>query len=215
MALLEAISPNNDANSDQEDGAPPPQCPAEEVAEQIRADLQQRQQEKAKEDANANLLNRLITEEELRTALERTPNYKAAGADGIKGEFLRYLGDSAIDGLLQLYNFIFTQQKCPAGWTKDIAYPLYKQGTKRDPTNYRLITLMSVMAKVFERIMHTRLTAWTHNTRDPVIDPTQVGFQANRCTLDHLYVLTETIRLRKLEERPTYTCFVAARPKGV
>ena len=94
--------------------------------------------------------------------------------------------------LLQLYNFIFTQQKCPAGWTKDIAYPLYKQGTKRDPTNYRLITLMSVMAKVFERIMHTRLTAWTHNTRDPVIDPTQVGFQANRCTLDHLYVLTET-----------------------
>ena len=42
MALLEAISPNNDANSDQEDGAPPPQCPAEEVAEQIRADLQQR-----------------------------------------------------------------------------------------------------------------------------------------------------------------------------
>ena len=98
---------------------------------------------------------------------------------------LGYQKEGPIGG--QLYNFIFTHQKCPAGWTKDIAYPLYKQGTKRDPTNYRLITLMSVMAKVFERIMHTRLTAWTHDTRDPVIDPTQVGFQANRCTLDHLY----------------------------
>ena len=126
----------------------------------------------------AERLNTRVEVEEIQRASELTPNYKAAGADGIKGEFLRYLGDSAIDGLLQLYNFIFTQQKCPAGWTKDIAYPLYKQGTKRDPTNYRLITFMSVMAKVFERIMHTRLTAWTHNTRDPC---EKRGFSRHTC----------------------------------
>ena len=59
--------------------------------------------------------------------------------------------------------------------------------------------------------MHTRLTAWTHQTKGDVIDKTQVGFQAGRCTLDHLYVLTETVRTRKQQGRPTYTCFVDCR----
>ena len=38
-----------------------------------------------------------------------------------------------------------------------------------------------------------------------------MDFQANRCTLDHLYVLTETVRARKQEGHPTYTCFVDCR----
>ena len=177
MDLLESLLPNNDPNRDQ-NGQAPSQCPAEEVAEQIKADLDKRKNQKEEDAAASNILNKFITETELRTALERTPNYKAAGDDGIKGEFLRYLGDSAIEGLLLLYNFIFKHQLCPAGWTKDVAWPLYKKGVRRDPNNYRLITLMAVLAKVLERIMHTRLTEWTHHTQQAVIDPMQVGFQA-------------------------------------
>ena len=93
-----------------------------------------------------------------------------------------------------------------------MAWPIHKAGDVRDPGNYRLITLMSVNCKLFERILNTRLTNWAS------VDPTQqhiaenqVGFQADRSTTDHLYSMTETARLRTAQGRPTYACFVDCR----
>ena len=156
-------------------------------------------------------LNSNIPSEELASALELTPNYKAAGADGIKGEFLRYLGEEAREVLLRYYNLIFDHHKSPAQWRKDVAWPIHKQGSEYDPGNYRLITLMSTMAKVYERVMHARLTKWCNSQRHHPISPQQVGFQSNLCTLDHLYTLAETVRIRGAAKKPTYARFVDAR----
>ena len=67
------------------------------------------------------------------------------------------------------------------------------------------------MCKVFERIMHNRLTRWCNEQQQKPIDTNQVGFQANLCTLDLIYTLTETVRLRAAANRPTYVCFVDVR----
>ena len=160
---------------------------------------------------NPEQLNADITTPEVRTALDNTPNYRAHGLDGVKGEWLRYLGDDAVEALVLLYNFIFEYQLCPEAWTKDIAWPIHKKGNKRDPSNYRLITLMSVMCKVLERVLHARLTAWCAKQPQSPIDKAQVGFQENLCTLDHLYILTETIRYRAQGGLPTYACFIDCR----
>jgi hypothetical protein len=42
----------------------------------------------------------------------------------------------------------------------DVAWPIHKKGNKRNAGNYRLITLMSVNCKLFERVLNTRLTQW-------------------------------------------------------
>jgi hypothetical protein len=122
------------------------------------------------------------------------------------------IGDAGLRALLTLYNFIYSLQLCPKDWTKDVAWPIHKAGDVRDPGNYRLITLMSVNCKLFERIFNSRLTNWAS------VDPTQqhiaenqVGFQADRSTTDHLYSMTETARLRTAQGRPTYACFVDCR----
>jgi hypothetical protein len=71
------------------------------------------------------------------------------------------LGDAGKRALLALYNFIYAHQLCPTDWTKDVAWPIHKKGDVTGPGNYRLITLMSVTCKLFERLLNTRLTAWT------------------------------------------------------
>ena len=91
------------------------------------------------------------------------------GRDGVKGEFLRYLGDEARDCLLAYYNLIYAHQKSPPQWRKDVAWPIHKSGYNRSPGNYRLITLMSNMCKVFERMIHTRLVNWCNKqTEHPI-----------------------------------------------
>ena len=77
--------------------------------------------------------------------------------------------------------------------------------------NYRLIALMSVNCKLFERVLNNRLTAWTTDSQQEHIAESQVGFQAERSTVDHLYSMIETIRLRETQGRPTYACFVDCR----
>ena len=144
-------------------------------------------------------------------ASELTPNYKATGQDGLKGEFIRYLGEKGFEVITNFFNLVYSHQITPSAWRKDVAWPLHKAGNKRDPTNYRLITLMAVLCKVFERVMHARLVQWRSAQQDRPIDRNQVGFQASLCTLDHIYTLTETIRLRARAKKPTYVCFVDAR----
>ena len=93
-----------------------------------------------------------------------------------------------------------------------MAWPIHKKGDVTDPGNYRLITLMSVTCKLFERLLNTRLTAWTtSDASQQHIAENQVGFQADRSTTDHLYATTETARMRTAHGRPTYACFVDCR----
>ena len=146
MHLLHELLPENEQTElDRQCEMPDDEASA--LASEVRRRINAAERSKADEQQQQhNEMNRLITEAELRTAVDRTPNYKAAGGDGIKGEFLKYLGDEAVFALLDLYNLIFKHQKCPVGWTKDIAWPLFKKGNRRNPSNYRLITLMAVMA---------------------------------------------------------------------
>ena len=157
-------------------------------------------------------LNDALIMKELDAAIDKITSYRAAGQDGVKGEFLKYLGDAGKRALLALYNFIYAHQLCPTDWTKDVAWPIHKKGDVTDPGNYRLITLMSVTCKLFERLLNTRLTAWTtSDASQQHIAENQVGFQADRSTTDHLYATTETARMRTAHGRPTYACFVDCR----
>jgi hypothetical protein len=101
-------------------------------------------------------LNKPITKRELQSAISQIKNYRAAaGEDKIQGEFLKYLGKVGVRAILALFNLILEYQLCPASWCKDMWHGPYTRqglswaGDKRDPGNYRLITLMSVIGKLY------------------------------------------------------------------
>jgi hypothetical protein len=48
-------------------------------------------------------------------------------------------------------------EEIPREWMQGLIFPLYKDGDDRDPLNYRGITLLSIVGKVYNRVLGDRL----------------------------------------------------------
>jgi hypothetical protein len=78
----------------------------------------------------------------------------------------------------------------PTDWAKGIIVPILKGGDKCNPLNYRGITLLNAVAKVYARIIATRLAKWAE-------DPEQAGFRPKRSVMDNVFVLSECVKSRR------------------
>ena len=69
--------------------------------------------------------------------------------------------------------------------------PLHKEGDLADVSNYRPITTLSVFSKLFEKLVHKRMTSFI--SRYNLIKPNQFGFQKNKCTSDAILEFLENV----------------------
>ena len=76
----------------------------------------------------------------------------------------------------------------PEDWTIGIIKPMYKdKGDINDVNNYRGITLLSCMGKLFTSILNSRLYAYL--TSENILANEQAGFRPKHSTLDHIFAL--------------------------
>ena len=71
----------------------------------------------------------------------------------------------------------------PVEWKKAKVTPLHKPGAKDNPQNYYPISVLSVVSKVFERLIHKQLAS---------------VFDEMACYVCHNLVLEENTQLRQL-----------------
>ena len=77
-------------------------------------------------------------------------------------------------------------------WSESIIVPIFKTGSKSDPSNYRGISLINVMYKIFSAIVNDRLTFWSEAYH--VIDESQAGFRAGYSVIDNIFTLQSMIQ---------------------
>ncbi len=65
--------------------------------------------------------------------------------------------------------------------------PIHKKGDVNLVNNYRGVTLLSTIGKLFTRLLNNRLTNWAENYF--VYIEAQAGFRKNMSTIDHVFVL--------------------------
>ena len=90
-------------------------------------------------------------------------------------------------------------------WREGLIVNLLKKGDKEEPGNYRGITLLSVVGKVFCKILNNRLVE--HLDRERALHEGQAGFRKNKSCIDNVYTLNEVVQGRLREDKPTYTLF--------
>ena len=56
---------------------------------------------------------------------------------------------------------VWEKETLPDDWTRGIIFPIYKDGDKRDPLNYRGITVLSIVVKVYAQIINDRMARWS------------------------------------------------------
>ena len=142
---------------------------------------------------------------EVAAAFRRLKRNKAAGIDGIKAEFII----DARDILLQPLATTFTQMLShgvPDSWCLGVIHPIFKSGDCNDPSNYRGITVTSVLAKLFAMVIEARLSNWaeTNNLRATG----QAGFRKDHRTADNIFIMNALITQAKKDKKKLYCCFV-------
>jgi hypothetical protein len=117
---------------------------------------------------------------------------KACGLDGIVTEVLK-LNEIHIT-LLKIINEIYNTGHIPSEWLVSVLVPIYKnKGSSSDPNNYRGIALMSIVAKLFNRLLLERLRGGLETK----LRYNQNGFRKLRSTAQHVLAarrLIEEIR---------------------
>ena len=86
-----------------------------------------------------------------------------------------------------VYNEIIKPESTPPQqWKKTQIRVIYKSGDARQPQNYRPISTIPLLYKLFARLLYNRLEP----TLDSQQPPDQAGFRHHYSTEDHLFTLT-------------------------
>ena len=107
----------------------------------------------------------------------------------------------------KLFNLVLDSGIIPADWTIGIIRPLFKgKGSTDNPDNYRGITLLSCLGKLFTAVINHRLTLYIESQGS--IGDEQAGFRSGHSTLDHIYVLKSIIEFYSFHHKRLYCAFI-------
>ena len=104
--------------------------------------------------------------------------FKATGPDGLSPKLLKELSTELAPCLTLLFKASLQQGRLPEDWKTALVTPLFKKGSRSDPSNYRPISLTSVCCKVFEHIIYSSVMSHLENFH--IISDEQFGFRAKR-----------------------------------
>ena len=136
-------------------------------------------------------LDATITEREVKWAIRKLRHGRAPGEDEIPSDFLKVAGDLIVPFLTDFFAHLYDRQIFPSKWGRSIIVPIFKAGDKLDPSNYRGISLLSVMSKLFLSILTERLKTWAEDHNKICFE--QAGFRSEHSTIDHVFTLHSAI----------------------
>ena len=152
-------------------------------------------------------INNPITEQEILKAVKSLKFNKAPGCDEIVNEQIKNSLSVMMPIYKMLFNIVFETGIIPELWTIGIVKPIYKnKGDPKLPENYRPISLLSCMGKLFTCIINNRLTTFADKTN--LIHETQAGFRKGFSTVDNIFILKCLIDLVQSSKKKLYCCFV-------
>lgn len=135
------------------------------------------------------MLNQTITPEKIRRVLQHTKN-TSPGEDGIYYAHLKNLPDPVLVYLAKLYQTCWECNYFPDAWKNAVVTLLPKAGKDHtQPKNYRPISLLSALGKVFERLINNELVAYLEANN--ILPESQAGFRPKRSTQDQLLKLVQ------------------------
>ena len=115
---------------------------------------------------------------------------KATGPDGIPVVVLQRCSPELAPLLSKLFNKLLSESCFPSCWKSASVVPVYKNsGERSDPRNYRPISLLPVISKVFESIINVAMVRLLDSSG--LFSDFQYGFRSSRSTADILTVISE------------------------
>jgi len=142
--------------------------------------------------------------DEVRIAIQRLKNNKAAGADGLPAELFKAGGDELINSMHKLISKIWLVERMPDDWSLSILCPVLKKGDATIRANYRGISLLAIAYKVLSSVVCERLKPYAES----LIGPYQCGFRPGKSTTDQIFTLRQILEKAYENQIDTYHLFL-------
>lgn len=95
----------------------------------------------------------------------------------------------------------------PDSWLIGSIKPIYKnKGDSQDPKNFRPITIVSCLGKLFTAVLTERLNKYSEEFR--ILKENQSGFRQGYSGTDNLFSLHALFELLKLKKKKLYCAFI-------
>ena len=82
---------------------------------------------------------------------------RATGLDQISNKVLKLAAPIIYRQLTDLFNLSVKSGVFPVDWKLAKVSPIYKTGERIDPNNYRPISVLSTIARIFEKVIYEQL----------------------------------------------------------
>jgi hypothetical protein len=124
----------------------------------------------------------LTTPSEIFDIIHKLPPNKSPGVDGLTSECVKEVAEIISAPVSDCINASLLQGVFPEKMKIGRIIPLHKKDSRLDINNYRYLTILSVISKVYERAVHTKL--YNYLTERNLLSNCQFGFRKNRSTQD-------------------------------
>ena len=159
-------------------------------------------------ESNENgLLDHPVSQKELDEASLCLKPGKSVGVDNLSNEMISCLVKTFPRVLLKLFNLVISSSTILPDWSVSFIVPIHKEGDKSDPTNYRGISLLSCLGKLFFSILNNRLLEFV--MKNNILSDNQLGFRKGNRTSDAHIILQNLIDkyCHKMNKK-IFSCFI-------
>ena len=119
-------------------------------------------------------------------------------------EVLKDGGNFIVDKITEISQLVYEKGIAPTQWTSSIIIPLPKKENLELMTNYRGISLMSIAAKVFNRVLLSRI----RGPIDGLLRKNQAGFRTGRSCIQQIHILRRLIEEATTQKTPLFIFFI-------
>ena len=150
-------------------------------------------------------LDEIPSLDELTKAIERLSSGKVPGNDGIPPEIIKCGKRALVTRMHNLLCKCWEEGTIPQDMRDANIVTLYKnKGDRGDCNNYRGISLLSIVGKVYARVVLNRL----QKLADRIYPESQCGFRAKRSTVDMIFSVRQLQEKCREQHKPLFMAFI-------
>ena len=138
---------------------------------------------------------------EVDRAIRKLKASKAAGVDGVPPGLLKLLNDEWTLFLTYVFNRIF-ESGYPTCWNDAKVFNIFKKGERLLPANYRGISILNALPKLYDSILSQRLSLWYKPSQE------QAGASKGRGCDEQILIVRLLIDIARKTRRELYACFI-------
>ena len=141
------------------------------------------------------------------TALYKMKGGKAGGKTGILPEMVKSCGGLLLEYMMDLFQTVWMEGRVPEEWRDVILIPIPKKGDLSYCDNWRGISLLDTVGKLFAKVIQARLQSVVENA---IID-SQCGFRSGRGCIDMVFCARQLIEKAREHRSDLFMLFVDLR----